>query len=140
MINLTVVYNLVQYLRDNLPGETIFSNEKTEIGNQVPERYSVVRYTGGREVEVLEDTTVQIKSYDSYNVAAAKFAFDIYELLQGDSKRNGRFGLILPATTVDGVLYPEVTVARITAIQRPESLGVDSNGSSEYTQNFQLFI
>jgi len=135
-----LIYNIVQYLRDNLAGETIYPEERFPISGRVPERNILIRDTGGTEVEVLENNTYQITVRDTNSPAAKKLSDQVYELLQGDAKTNGRFGLILPSTVVNGVNISSIQTARITAIQRPESLGKNPDGLSEFSINFQIFI
>jgi len=138
--NTNILYNLVQYLRDELPTEQIYASARYPISGEVPERNALVRETGGSEREVLELTTYQITARDVDEVGARSLAYSIYTLLQSDAKINGRFGLVLPATIVDGVNISSVQTARISAIQRPESLGKNPDGLSEFSMNFQVFL
>jgi hypothetical protein len=139
-INVNLIYNAAQYLKDEFPAETVYTNERWKIGTGVPERNILIRETGGSEAEVIEETAYQIIVRDIDNVSARELAYEVYEKFQSTAKINGRFGLILPATTVDGAAVSAVQTARITAIQRPESLGKDENGLSEFSMNFQIFL
>lgn len=140
MINTKWIYNVSQYVMDEFPAETVFTNERFEISGAVPARHILVRETGGSEVPVMEENAFQIIVRDTDNVGARLLTYQVYEKFQSDAKIGGRFGKILPATVVDGVAVSAIQVAKISAIQRPESLGKDENGNSEFSMNFQMFI
>jgi len=76
--------------------------------------------------------TVQILSRAVNHVTARTQAWDIYNLL------HGKFGLILPAVTVDSTNYSLIHSAQIKAIQDPFSLGIDENGRLEFTTNYEV--
>ena len=139
-VNNHILYNLVQWIRDNLPNETIYPNSRFVLNSKVSARNAVIRETGGGEVEVMTNHTYQIMARATNPVDARELAYTIYELLQSTAGINGRFGQLLPSATVGVNTYPAVKVARITAIQRPESLGEDGNGNNVFTMNFQVFL
>lgn len=133
-----MIYNLVQYLRTEFPAETIYANVEHLITGQesVPDRRVVVRETGGSETPHFRfsQPTVQILVRDTNNPGARTLAFEIFE------KITSRFGLILPAIVVDGVIHPALQTAQISAIQKPYCLGIDDNGRTEFTTNYKLIF
>lgn len=131
-----MIYNFVQYLKNQFPGETIFTNGVfVPAGDQaVPDRYILVTETGGPEQPWIQDVnkTVQIITRDAMAARARKLAWDIYEEI------TSRFGLILPLVIVDGVTYNEVETSQINAIQEPFYLGEDETSRPEFTTNYQI--
>ena len=129
--------NLVQYLRNEFPGEVFYWEQidNTALQTTPPDRCAKVMGTGGPSACPLEFTRAafQILVRDINRVAAAKLAKDIYDLL------HGRFGLILPAAlNVGGVNYAEVQTAEIKAIQLPYCIGMDEAGRTSYTTNYSI--
>lgn len=137
---LQVVYNLVKYIRDEFPLETIFANERIKTATQIPDRCILITETGGQEKPVLSIPTFQILVRDVDNVSTRKLAYEIYYKLQSESLIGGRFGLILPAVTVKGTLYPQIQTAQISALATPLSIGKDAEGRTEFSMNFQIYI
>ena len=136
-----MIYNLVEYLSTEFPAETIYANERKVISpaTQVPDRNVLVRETGGIEKRVLTDPTFQIICRDKYSVKARELAYSIYNKLQSEKKIGGRFGLVLPAVTVGGVLYPAVQTYQISSLAIPQTLGEDAEGRAEFSMNFQIY-
>lgn len=134
----TVIFQFVTWLRAQFPAERIYPNERVGVGGQpVPDRCAVVIEGSG-----VEDATpnnkfgyqmVQIITRDQEAPKARKFAWDIYEYV------TSRFGQILPAVVVDGVLYPEIQTGQMSAMARPQSLGKDDEGRTEFVTNFQIY-
>lgn len=131
-----MIYNLVQHLKTEFPSETIFTNVEHKISGevQIPDRRVLVRDTGGGDQPWARYVTytVQILCRDFAPTQARDLADDIFTEL------HGRFGLQLPAVTVDGTTFPLLATAQIKAIQRPFSLGIDDNGRTEFTTNYQI--
>lgn len=133
-----MIYNLVELLRNQFPTETIYANGRVLIAGQesIPDRNILVNETGGNEKPwiLYHEPTYQIITRDKDAPKARKLAFDVFEFL------TSRFGLILPAITVDGTVYPDIQTAQISAIQIPYNLGADSEGRIEYTTNYKIII
>lgn len=131
-----MVYNLTKHLRDKLPAETIYTGQRVKTAGQsvIPARCLLVKESGGTEgpwtqYQVL---TVQIIARDVDGPKARALAYLVYDELQG------RFGLLLPQATVDGVVHGQVKTAQISAIQVPYDLGPDEEGRTEYVTNYQI--
>jgi len=133
-----MIYNFVQLLRDQFTTETIYCNIRQQWATDefVEDRCLVVTETGGTEQPwtLFSKPTVQIIARDMDGPKARKFAHDVFEFL------TSRFGLKMPAATVDGTVFPEVQTAQISAIQRPYSLGVDENGRILFTTNYEIIF
>jgi hypothetical protein len=67
-------------------------------------------------------------------VRARELAYSLYAQL------DNRFGLILPAVTVAGELYPEKQIAQISAESTPQSLGTDESGRYEFVTNYRFIL
>ena len=133
-----MIYNFVQFLKIQFPTENIYTNiyfkESTE--NELPNRLILVRETGGIEQPVSNflRATIQIIVRDIDCPKSRKLAYDVYELFMD----KGQFGLILPAVTVDSILFESIQTAQITAVQAPTSLGEDAEGRTEFSTNYQI--
>ncbi len=132
-----MIYNLAQFIRNNIAGVVVYANTRSiEAGQtQVPDRCLLLTETGGPEqpwtgFQVLG---AQVVARDVDAPKARKLAWDVHVLL------NGRFGLILPAITVDGVTYPQIQTGQVSSVQTPQSLGEDGEGRTEYSTNYQVF-
>lgn len=129
-----MIYNIVEYLRNELPGETIYANSMQLIDSQdfVPDRYAIVRDTSGSLTPWFQFSreTYQIITRDRNEPGARKLAYDIFNIL------NNHFGLILPAVIVGTQNYSEVITAQISAIQNPYYLDMDDQGRHQYTTNY----
>ena len=134
-----MIYNLVQYLRDQFPAEVIYPVEmyKTSTQQSIPDRIIILRDSGGIEQPWTRysSPTIQIYSRDDNPPASRKLAYDIYDHFQ-----EHQFGLILPAITVGVTTYPAVQIAQISAIQQPYKLNTDENGRTEYTTNYKIIF
>ena len=133
-----MIYNLVAFLRAAFPAEVIYCNTReATIGQEaVPDRCILVREDGGGPGvwAKISIPTAQVITRAMDSPSARKMAYDIFEAI------NSRFGLILPAITVDSVLYPAIHTAQISAIQRPYCLGKDDESRTEYTNNYQVYF
>jgi hypothetical protein len=133
-----MIYNLVQYLKTELPTETIFANLYLKINPavQLPDRLVLVRETGGTETAwfQFQSRSIQIIARDIDPVKARKLILDI------NDKINNKFGLILPAVTVDGTVYPAVETAQISINTLPQSVGFDPEGRSEFSVNYRILL
>jgi hypothetical protein len=131
-----MIYNLVQYLNDNFPGETIYRNVRHPRGGakKVPARCVLVREQGGdpKAWDGFTQQTFQILTRDKDMPKARELAYGIYKEI------HDRYGLILPADTIDGTIYPAIQTAQITGINLPQSIGNDDNGYAEYSTNYTI--
>jgi hypothetical protein len=130
------VYNLVQYLRANISGETIFANNIVRIGTSLPMRYLLVRESGSDIVPVSRFMlqTFQVLSADKDNTGSRSLSYLVYDLIKE------KFGEVLPSVTVDSETFDSVKTTQITAIQLPFSLGENKEtGLVEYTTNYSIY-
>ncbi len=132
-----VLYPLVQYLDNEFPGEIIYAaiREKLATQDNIPDDNIVIKDTGGSDTPHYRWVihAVQIIVRDIDNPKAKILALKIYD------KIHGVFGLILPQVVVDGEIFEQIVTQQINGIQRPFSIGVDDNGRSQYTTNYQLY-
>ena len=126
-----MIHNLAALLRTQFPTLTIFVNGIT---GAAPDRCLRLDDSGGSEKPwtLYDNYGVQLRARDVDAPKARKLIYDVYLYL------TSRFGLILPSATVDGVVYPAVQTAQISATQMPFNLGFDDEGRSNYTCNFQI--
>jgi hypothetical protein len=133
-----MIYNFVELLRNQFPTETIYINGRVLLAGQetIPIRCINVNDTGGYQKlwNKFKEYTIQILVRDLDNPHARKLAYDIFNFV------DDRYGLILPAITIDGNVFPAIKTAQISHIQLPSNLGNDSNGHSEYTTNYKIII
>ncbi len=129
-------YNFIQYLRDEFPAETIYSNGRILIAGQtvIPDRNLLVNESGGGEQPWTQysQPTVQIIARDFAVTDARKLAWDIY------NKISSKFGQQFPLATVDGIVYNAIQSAQITGLQEPFNLGPDIEGRYEFTTNYKI--
>ena len=128
-----MIYQLVQYLRNTFPAETIYINERPP-ASVTPDRNMLVKETGGipQPWTRYTESSIQIISRDVDTPKARVLARMIFTNI------TDRFGLILPVATVDGIVYNQVQSAQITAIQEPESIGADDEGRSLFSTNYKV--
>jgi hypothetical protein len=131
-----MIYNLCKYLENELTGETIFRNNKVKIApaNQIPDRYILVIESPSTRTPWFGyiEQSMQVITRDIDAPKARKLAYDIHDLLKT------RFGLILPADTIDGITYPAFQIAQISSISEPQSIGADENGRFEFSTNYKV--
>lgn len=131
-----MIYNLVQLFRTEYPAITVYANTRELVGSQtvVPDECILVKETGGDPGvwARIKRPTVQIVTRAKSTPRAKELADNIFELI------NSRFGLILPAITVDTTVYPAIHTAQINALQNPFNLGKDSQGRTQFTTNYQV--
>lgn len=131
-----MVYNLVQYLRNNISGEMIYSNNILRTGTSIPNRYLLVKETGSTIVPVSRFMmqTFQVLSVDEDNTGSRALSYLVYDLIKE------RFGEVLPSVTVDSETFNSVKTTQITAIQLPYNLGENKEtGLVEYTTNYSIY-
>lgn len=131
-----MIYNLAAYLRAHFPTVTIFAVERKSIGGApVPTRCVLLVPGSGSDQgwTGFGFQMAQAIARDETAAKAMKLADDVFNYL------NGRWGQKLPTITVDGTVYPEIQTGQITAVARPESLGEDEEGRTEFSTNFQVY-
>lgn len=132
-----MIYNFTEYLKNEFPAETIYCNRRDQLAiqDEVPDRCIFVQESGSSNTQPWTRYTVgtvQCIIRDRDVTKARKLARSVF------TKLHGRFGLILPAVTVDGDLFAAVQVAQISAIQTPYCLGADENGRTIYSNNYMV--
>ena len=131
-----MIYNFVEYLKTQFPTETFCTNMTLQLAGQdeIPDRRALVKETGGpRQMKTgFARPNVQILCYDIDAVSARELADQIYEDLWD------RNGLLLPAVTVNGILYPQVETGAIRAIQSPYFIGMNDSGLAVWSINFEV--
>lgn len=135
-----MIFNLVQYLRNEFPNETIYPMEQYIIINSVPDRIIIIRETGGIPRFIIDENTFQLKFRDIDPYNARELAYDFYNFLHGEDGRKGRWGVELPEVIIGSTTYLAQKIKQINAIQKPEGLGVDENNRSEYIFNIQVYL
>lgn len=131
-----MLYNLIEYLRTELPAEVIYPNFYQLISGQtiVPDRACIVRETSGAITPWFQfaRSTFQVITRDQSLTKAREFAYSIYGII------NNKFGLILPSVIVNSLLYNSIHTGQISAIQQPYCLGPDEQGRTEYSTNYYV--
>jgi hypothetical protein len=132
-----VLFPLALYLKNEFPTRVIYSiNRRKQAGqDNIPDDNILLQDTGGGDTPDFRwvNQTIQIIVRDIEDPKAKQLALDIY------NKIHGVFGLILPSVVVNGITYDEIETEQINGIQRPFGLGVDDNGRTQYTTNYQLY-
>jgi len=113
-----LIFNLVEYLKVNLPTLTFVCNGWIEGSSETSIN---VTQTGGEPQHFFDrtDWTVQIMSRAKTNVDSKVNIESVYSLLKN------KYGLTLPTVTVDSVIYAEIKTYQISPLQIPEYLGMD---------------
>jgi hypothetical protein len=126
-----MIYQFVQYLKNNFPAETIYTNY--ELANS-PDRILLVKESGGPIVPrvLFASPVIQIIARDIDTTGARVLSYDIYDLI------NDVYGLVLPAVTVDGETYASIQLAQISANQSPYPFGVDEQGRYVFLNNYRI--
>jgi hypothetical protein len=133
-----LIYNLFDLLESELPDENIFINQAGNIfpDKSIPDRSILIQETGGSETAYFQfkTLTLQVIAKDKDSVNARELLFGVDNII------NNRFGLILPAVTVNGVYYPAFQTGQISSISRPQSIGFDDNARSVWTANYKIMF
>ena len=129
-----MIYNLWKYLEAELPALNYIIDgweESDDLSNAI-----LLTATGGDPAHWFDrtDDTVQVISINVSKVSAKQNADLVY------NKLKNRFGLTLPAATVNSVVYPALTTAQISPIQSPGYIGTDQNKNHMYSINFKVTI
>jgi len=121
-----MIFNLISYLRTQLPSLTFISE-----GENYNEEGIRVTQTGGEDNHDIDriDFNVQLLSKYKKLFTSKNNIDSVYAILKN------RFGLILPEVIIGALTYPEVTTYRIVPMQIPGYLGTDDNGYHMYSFN-----
>lgn len=129
-----MIFNLVQYLRNQFPAETFYPNANFLLSSQdeIPDRKVLVQESGGtRQMKTgFTEAAVQIVCFDIDTVTCRELITEIFEELRD------RNGLLLPQVTVNGTIYNQVETGAIKAMARPQFLKIDDNGLATWIINF----
>jgi hypothetical protein len=127
-----MIYNLRRYLELKFPLETIFINlaDKIYPNTKIPDRCVVLREGPSRRQNFLVYFTIQIYTRDIDGAKARALAHLFYDELKE------RYGLPLPADTVDGTVFPALQTAQISAEGAPQAVGFDEAARAEFSTNF----
>jgi hypothetical protein len=131
-----MIYNLAEWLRTQFPAETIYVNERNSVaGAQIPDRNVLLIENQGEEKPwtLFGFTMVQVLARDENQPDARALAWDIFTYM------TSRWGQELPAVTIGGVVHPKVTIAQVSSVARPQSIGEDEEGRSEFSTNFKVY-
>ena len=124
-----MIYNLGAYLVTQLPAIDFVINGwiKSSPANSV-----MLRQTGGDVIHHYDrsDYAVQFLSRAESSVAAKEQIDAVYNLLKN------KLGILLPAKTVNAIVYPEVQTYRIVPMQVPGYIGADNANLEMWSVNF----
>ncbi len=126
-----MIYNLRKYLTLNLPDITFYANgwrPKSEHDSVM------ILQSGGDPEHWIDrtDWTVQIMSRAENIVNAKEQIDDVY------AKLKNRYGLELPAITVDSIVYPLVKTYQISPLQTPGYIGADQANLEMWSFNIRI--
>jgi len=131
-------YNFAEYLKTELPTERIYVNKREKLSTEdfIPDRNILIRETGGntQPYTLYTNKTIQVICRDLAVPNARALAWEVYQLFSD----NGTFGLLLPAVTVNSIIYPASQTGQISPIQEPFNLGTDAEGRTEFTTNYNI--
>lgn len=132
-----MIYNLAKYLEDNL-GEDVIVNGLDPDVKQVG--YYLTESGGTPAIRIgTQEKRVQLQYKDTSRYTAGKKLTAAFNLLVG-SNGSGRWGIDLPATTIDGDVYPLVHTSQMVPLQFPAYIGADVNGLHMQVVNFKITI
>jgi hypothetical protein len=133
-----VIYNIFDYLENELPGESIYINlyGNTYPQTEIPDRSIHIQETGGSETAWFQfkTLTLQIIAKDIDGPNARELIYSV------DNVLNNKFGLELPSISVNGVLYPGFKIGQISSISRPQSIGLDDNNRAIFSSNYKFLF
>lgn len=139
-----MIYNLLQYLRDNFATAT-FSNVGQIVNGFLPTDTTAI--TGAQCIMVVLETGGPMRGYPDMRTEAT-FQFIVYGRSDGSARDTAftvynylrdRHNVILPAVTGTASPAPgTLLVNRVHAIQKPYNFGKDDRGLSRYANNYVL--
>jgi hypothetical protein len=133
-----LAFNLVQYIRDNTLVDTnvfdltvdgFLEDSKNECFNFIQSGGPPLGDFGN-----VENPSVQVIARGEDKTVVRSETFQIYDQLKAN------YALTFPEYNEDGLVYPAVEVAQISAVQPPGYIGTDDDGRHLYANNYNLFI
>ena len=128
-----MIFNLMQYITTELPAIPITVN-----GFPNDERLDIIALneTGGTVEHQYPrtDFTVQVIGKFNQVLTGKEQMGQVFDLLKN------RFGLTLPAVTVNGVTYPQITAWQISPVQAVSYLGLNSESMALLSFNIVVTI
>lgn len=128
-----MIFNLGQFVKNQFPGETIYTNQKHRILTDeiIADRIVNLQESPGTLNQKTNWTQRRVQVYvrDVDSVTANELIFNLYDYLKD------RNGCILPAVTVNSILYPAIHTGQIAAEQTPGYSATDQNGRVEMVFN-----
>ena len=124
-----MIYNLTSYLATQLPTIDFVVNGWVK-GS--PSDSVMLRQTGGNIEHWYprKDFAIQILSRAETSVVAKEMIDDVFDLLKN------KLQLLLPAKTVNSVVYPAVQTYQTSPVQVPGSIGADEANLEIWSVNF----
>ena len=128
-----MIYNLVTYLITQFPSINFVTDGWSKAS---PETAVLISQSGGTEDNYTgrRDYTVQLMSRSKSQSTARTNI----EAVADDLKN--RFGLVLPAVTIAGKVYPELKTYRIVKIQVPGYIGTTEESYQLYSFNITVTL
>jgi hypothetical protein len=131
-----MMYQLRQYLEDNLPNENIYANLvlNKDTDKFVPDRI-IALYENPSTIQprtLWTNKGLQVITRDVDAVKSRKLAWDVMALL------DEKFSLTINSVTVDGNVYPAIEISQISANGEPQSIGLDEESRPEFTTNYRI--
>jgi hypothetical protein len=131
-----MIYNLAQFLRNNIANTDIFVNEyKIHFPKeQVPDKIILIKEVGGTTTAWygLIRQLIKVVTRDIDTPKSRELAYEVWNNI------NNRFGLTLPAVTVDGNTFDSIQILQINSNGIPQSIGEDENGRSQFQTSYEF--
>lgn len=126
-----MIYNLVEYLKTQLPSLVFVANGWNP---NSPKDSITVRQSGGEVWHWYPRTEylVQVKSRSDSPILAESQIRQVYETLKN------KFGIELPAVTIDGTLFAAVKTYQISPIETPGYIGADETNLEMWSLNLNI--
>lgn len=120
---------MAEFIKNQFPGETIYTNQKHRIltGEIIDDRIVNLQESGGglNKKSRWTQRRIQIYARDIDAVRVRELIFSLYDYLKD------RNGCVLPAVTVNSILYQQIETGQIAAEQTPGPSATDDNGRVE---------
>jgi hypothetical protein len=131
-----MIYQLRQYLEDNLPNENIYANLMINVSTDdfIPDRMVLLSESPSttQPRTLWTNKGLQVITRDIDAVKARKLAWDVMALL------DEKFSLTINSVAVDGNVYPAIEISQISANGEPQSIGEDEESRAEFTTNYRI--
>jgi len=126
-----MIYNLMGYLITQLPAIDFVANGWVEAS---PVNSVLLRQSGGDFANWYsrKDFAIQILSRAETSVVAKEQIDDVFDLLKN------KLRLLLPAKTVNSVVYPAVQTYQTSPVQVPGYIGADEANLEMWSVNFRI--